>query len=282
MASDDVAVRESGTRFTIERDAARRCNPRNIRGRTMNEWKYVGDIEDLALDVFAVHAQARNVGMGMSPITNDMLTVVVAGFNARIMQCPSPACLLTVEFSGATEDETLHAVKCLNAMLTELQVRHQLRVGAHGPYWHYLWPEPPGRMFQDDTFIVPSMKGSELAGLFALEHTRESSDSVIILYLKPKGGTWQHIFLDVGFAVWEDWGFKTAMPPAEIDNDLRLLDLGQMHNLIGQVMQRAWSEGGGHDGPPACLNIELNDGRKFGLRFRNPDDIESEVVFFVS
>jgi hypothetical protein len=62
-----------------------------------------------------------------------------------------------------------------------------------------------GRLFQDENFVVEGFEGQKLEQLIGVEDADQAECGPILVYIKTKNSTWQRFFLDVCFAVWENW-----------------------------------------------------------------------------
>jgi hypothetical protein len=151
--------------------------------------------------------------------------------------------------SGAPYHDWLAAV---SAALTAQGVHHFLevptiaRVGEPGvanssaERLHFEWPDPPGRIHQDVAFQVHSMAGARLEAFYGLLPRERSDERPTLVLIKPRGAAWQRVFLEFGFAFWEDWGHRAHRPPEPVDDGVRLVDYGARHALLGRSVLRAW------------------------------------------
>lgn len=60
----------------------------------------------------------------------------------------------------------------------------------------------PGRIHQDEHFVVNGFSGKKLEQLIGLESIEKPGNPVIV-YLKAEDNDWQQFFLDAGIGCWE-------------------------------------------------------------------------------
>lgn len=73
-------------------------------------------------------------------------------------------------------------------------------------------------MYQDYEFVVEEVAGAIVERLGYLVVGPKPEPHADILFIRPTGRAWQRAFLDVGGAVWEDWG-ETGHLPSEVEED---------------------------------------------------------------
>ena len=114
-----------------------------------------------------------------------------------------------------------------------------------------------GRIYQDTAFSVPELAGYRIERLLGLVGHDAPDDVPIVVDLLPEGATWQRFFLDVGIAIWEDWG---ELIDEEEAGEVRFVDYGSRECLRGEVINNVSARSGGPRGH-SYISILLASGR---------------------
>jgi hypothetical protein len=94
-----------------------------------------------------------------------------------------------------------------------------------------------GRIFQDENFVVQGFDGQKLAQLIGVEDADQPERGPILVYIKTENSTWQRFFLDVCFAVWENWD-----EVEDEDEAYRHVDYAAKFGVQNLLIQRIYCE----------------------------------------
>ena len=127
-----------------------------------------------------------------------------------------------------------------------------------------------GRLFQDENFVVQGFDGEILEQLVGVEIPERLERGPILFYIKTKNGTWQQFFLDVCFAVWENWGEIDE----EEDDAYRYVDYAEKLGLKNQIIRAIYCQNNE-------ITIDFENNKKFVLKYTDPTvfDGDREVIF---
>jgi hypothetical protein len=123
-----------------------------------------------------------------------------------------------------------------------------------------------GRIFQDENFVVQGFDGQKLEQLIGVEDADQAERGPILVYIKTENSTWQRFFLDVCFAVWENWD-----EVEDEDEAYRHVDYAAKFGVQNLLIQRIYCENN-----EITLVFELNT--KLILKYVDATIFDGEVV----
>ncbi|GEM_PF-1108071 len=129
---------------------------------------------------------------------------------------------------------------------------------------------PRGRIFQDNKFIFTDFDSLRIEKLIIVENPE--TKSTCLVYIKVKKHNWHRYFLDVGFAVWENWNEETI----DEDDSYDYIDKTIEFQLYNKSITKIYCEPVKNH---CKVVIELENDEKLVLQSLNPSDYESETEF---
>ena len=131
-----------------------------------------------------------------------------------------------------------------------------------------------GRLAQDVHFDLPELRGRRIARLVSVVDLLKADDRPIAVYVSlVDDDAWHRLFLDAGFAVWENWGRVVE----DAEDGIRLVDLTSQWNVAGRSIRAARVRPHGPLGH-AMLSIEFDDGARIELSYVDEQDHDSDTI----
>ncbi|MFD2907409.1 hypothetical protein ACFSX9_01545 [Flavobacterium ardleyense] len=127
-----------------------------------------------------------------------------------------------------------------------------------------------GRIFQDDKFVFKDFDNLKIEKIIVVEVPE--TKSTCLVYIKVKNHNWHRYFLDIGFAVWENWNDETI----DEDDSYDYIDKTSEFQLFNKSISKIYCEPIKNH---CKVVIELDNDEKLVLQALNPNDYESEVEF---
>lgn len=119
----------------------------------------------------------------------------------------------------------------------------------------------PGRVYQDENFIVDGYDGTTLEKLIGLVEPKTNEYQPDLVYIKVKEKGWQQFFLDTRIGFWEDWGgFEREY------EENWYIDYTKAFDITAQTIKKIFCEKG-------SITIELESNQKLRLK---PIDLKND------
>lgn len=125
-----------------------------------------------------------------------------------------------------------------------------------------------GRIFQDDSFIFKAFDNLKIEKVSVVQNPE--TKSICLVFLKVENHNWHRLFLDVGFAVWENWNEETI----EEDDSYDYIDKTIEFEVFNKTIVKIYCEPLQHN---CQVVIELENEEKLILRAKNQTEIDGET-----
>jgi hypothetical protein len=125
-----------------------------------------------------------------------------------------------------------------------------------------------GRLFQDENFVVQGFEGKKLAGLIGEEDPDRPENGPILMFIKTENSNWQQFFLDVCFAVWENWNLDEIETE---DESYIYVDYAEKFGVKNLIIQAVYCQNNE-------ITLEFEPKTKIILKYVNPAIFDGDRI----